>query len=147
MELIKIKRALTWFCRIILLSGTTLMTYVVLLPQYNFSHWVPHAYLKRIGAPYTFQLWLDHNLDKLAHFIGAICILLLLYGAKLFFQQQSHLRLYLCVVFTTCCVIGAELAQKWIGRGFSFPDILFGIGGILIALVLIKKTRLRDFLS
>lgn len=146
-EVTQIKYALTWFCRITLLGATSLMTYVVLLPQYNFSHWVPHAYLKRIGAPYSFQLWLDHNLDKLAHVIGATSILLLLYGAKLFFQKQAHLRLCLCVISTAFCVIGAELAQKWIERGFSFPDILFGVGGILIALILIKKTPLGVFLS
>ena len=147
MDQTKIKRALIWFCRITLLSSTVLMAYLVLLPQYNFSHWMPHGYLKSIGTPYSFQLWLDHNLDKLAHFLGAFFILIFLYGAKFFFQKQSNSRLHLCTFITMACILGAEIAQKWIDRGFSYPDIFFGTFGVLLALFLIKKTRLGDFLN
>lgn len=147
MDQIKIKRALTWFCRITLLSSAVLMTYLVLLPQYNFSHWMPHGYLKGIGVPYSFQLWLDHNLDKLAHFLGAFFILILLYGAKFFLKKRTNSRLYLCTVITITCILGAEIAQKWIERGFSYPDVFVGILGVLVALIFTKKTRLGDFLS
>jgi len=123
------------------------MTYVVMLPQYNFSHWVPHGYLKSIGASYSLQLWLDHNLDKLAHFLGAIFILILLYGAKIFLYKRDNLRFYVCIYITFALIIGAELIQKWIERGFSYADILFGLMGVFFASFLIKKTTLGSWLS
>ena len=147
MNQIDTKMLSKWFCRIVLFSGIGLMTYLVLLPQYNFSHWVPHGYLKSIGTPYWFQLWLDHNLDKLAHFLGALFILILLYGAKVFFQSCANTRLISCTIITVICILGAEITQKWIERGFSYPDIFFGVLGVLLALILIKKTRLGNFLG
>lgn len=141
------KHILIWFCRITLLGGISLMIYVVTLPQYNFSHWVPHGYLKSIGAPYSLQLWLDHNLDKLAHFLGAIFILTLLYGAKFFLYKRDNLRFYVCVLATFSLIIGAELVQKWVERGFSYADILFGVMGVFFASFLIKKTTLGNWLD
>lgn len=147
MDQTSLKRLSTWFCRITVISGIGIMVYAVLLPQYNFSHWMPHGFLKGIGVPYSFQLWLDHNMDKMAHFFGAIYVLTLLYGAKFFLYHNPELRFKLCAAITLALVVGAEIAQKWIERGFSFPDIVVGVIGVIIASLLINKTKLGKILS
>ena len=131
-----------WICRLTLLVGVVSMTYIVLLPQYNFAHWVPHGYLKSWGVPYSSQLWIDHHFDKAIHYLGASGLVILLFGAKLYYTATSTARLWWSAIIVLMLVIGAEIAQLIIDRGFSLPDILTGVLGIISSMLLLNMTVL-----
>jgi len=136
-----------WSCRLILVSMTAAMTYIVLLPQYNFSHYVPHPLIKRLGFSYKQQLWVDHNMDKAFHFFGALILVHLLFGANIYFRQRPNYRLVLSSALVLFAVFAAEYAQQYIGRGFSKPDIWIGVGGTCLAILLIKFSFIGKLLS
>jgi len=136
-----------WSCRLILVSMTAAMTYIVLLPQYNFSHYVPHPLIKRLGFSYEFQLWVDHNMDKVFHFFGAFILVHLLFGANVYFRQRPNYRLILSAAFVLFAAFAAEYAQDYIGRGFNKSDIWIGVGGAFLAILIIKFSFIGKLLS
>jgi hypothetical protein len=116
--------------RLALTILTGIMSYVVLLPSYNFAHLIPHDLLDSIGVSYNSQLWFERHSDNFLHFGGAaILVLLLVFSNILSTTNQPKIAL---IVVTGLC-IAAELAQLLIGRGFDEYDLLLGISGSFMA--------------
>ena len=112
------------------------MTYVVTRPSYNFSHWIPHDFIRSMGVPYSARLWAEQNVDVFLHFFGSFAITLLFFAAKLNLKLARPLTISLFVAFL--CV-SAELFQLSIGRGFESSDLLLGILGTFMAYLTIKN--------
>jgi hypothetical protein len=129
-------QASKWMFRGFLLFASFAMTYVVTRESYNFSHLVPHRWLREIGVPYPFVLWSEQNADILLHFIGAMILTVLISGSKLPFFNSRPLTIFILV--SALCV-GAELFQLIIGRGVESSDLLLGILGSFMAYSALKQ--------
>ena len=125
-----------WACRGAFLSIAAVMTYVVTRESYNFSHWVPHPLLKKIGVPYEVVLWAEQNADLFLHFFGAMILTLLIFGAKLWFLKTRPIAIFTVVSFLC---ISAEVFQFSIDRGFESSDLLLGILGSFMAYSTVNK--------
>ena len=119
-----------WACRLFLLAIVTVFTYVATRESYNFAHWVPHAFLKHIGIPYSTLLWAEQNADIALHFLGALFITLLLRSSQLSFISNPK---WMPVLIVVILCFGAEFAQHLIGRGIETSDLLLGICGSFVA--------------
>ena len=118
----------------VLLTG---MIYVVTRPAYNFAHWVPHNFLRRIGVSYDQMLWAEQNADLALHFFGAAILVFLIYRASLPILGKT-VKCALATVIVLC--IGAEIVQFTLGRGVETSDLLLGIlGGFMAYLAIDKK--------
>jgi len=105
--------ALKWACRSVFVVLAMLMTYIVTRESYNFAHWVPHHFLREIGIPYQVVLWSERNADLFLHFLGAMALTLLIYGARF--------KVFIAP------------------RGFESSDLLLGILGSFMAYSTINK--------
>ena len=123
------------------------MSYVALLPSYEFGNWVPVSLLQSLKAP---ESWVNHLLihaDKVAHTFGALTISLLYFLSLPDPTDnkpnpfQLNVTTFLILLFALA--LAAELAQLWIGRNFSFGDILAGMLGGVIATTIISRTKLK----
>ena len=121
------------FCRFALVTLASLMTYVVVQPEYNFAHWVPHHFLKRIGLSYKAVLYFEQHADILLHLFGAFILTLLLYCSAFFKNRLSVVIIILLLVLST------EIVQLIIGRGFDLIDLTLGVAGSMFALLLINR--------
>lgn len=126
---------------------TIAMTRIVLLPSYNMSHLIPHPLIRNLGLPYSFQLWIDHNVDKVVHGLGAFILVTLLFGSHFFFNHRPNARLTLSCLLVIPPIFLAEYAQKQIGRGFSQADIIAGLIGVVMAALLIRYTVIGRLMS
>lgn len=126
------------------------MSYVALLPAYDFGNWVPTIILNSYGVPSLWVEMLVNQADKLAHTFGAMVISLLYYSSLSYsaVRQVNPLRfsakVFLSLLFSLA--LSAELMQLWIGRNFSFSDIFAGMLGGGLALVLIKASKPKTIL-
>ncbi len=125
-----------WFSRLLLFALLASMTYVATRQSYNFSHWVPHHFLRDIGVPYSARLWAEQNADIFLHFFGAMSLTVLIYAAKISKILSRPLTISLCVAAMCLC---AEIFQYSIGRGFESSDLLLGFFGIFMAYSAINK--------
>ncbi len=121
--------------RTALLILAALMTYVVLLPQYNFAHFIPRNFLEALGMSYAAQLWLEQHSDAALHFVGAAALVILLTFSALWPGVQQARFAFTAVILL--CIL-AELAQLLIGRGFDEYDLLFGISGSFMAYLAVR---------
>jgi len=128
--------AVKWLSRITLLVLISIMTYVASRTAYNFSHWIPHDFVRSLGVPYSTRLWAEQNADVFLHFFGAFFITLLIFTAKLHKKVTRPLTISLFVSFLC---ISAELFQLYIGRGFESGDLLLGFLGTFMAYLTIKN--------
>ncbi len=119
-----------WLCRLSLATMAALFAYVVTRPSYNFAHWVPHNFLRRIGFDYSTLLWAEQNADIALHFGGAFILTLLLRGSALPIISAPRIRPFI-IVCGLC--LAAEIAQHLIGRGIETSDLLLGICGSFMA--------------
>lgn len=131
-------QAVKWACRGAFLLIAIGMTYVVTRESYNFSHWIPHSFLRQIGVPYQAVLWGEQNADLFLHFFGAMILTLLIFGAKLAFFQTRALAILIFVCFLC---LSAEVFQHAIGRGVESRDLLLGILGSFMAYLAINKNN------
>ena len=122
-----------WFYRCLLIVLTLSMTYIVIQPSYNFSHFVPHNLFRSLNIPYTAVLLFEQNADKALHFLGAASLVLLIHGAQVYKITKLH-----ALLFTILLCIAAEAIQLKIGRGFNSSDLLLGILGSFMAYLRIK---------
>ena len=125
-----------WICRTLLLSITGIFTYIVTLPGYNFSHWVPKNLLRRAGVEYDTILWAEQNADVALYFGGGLLHTYLLAESR--FKYASMPTIRPVVIVCTLCV-GAEIAQYLIGRGIETSDLLLGICGSFMAYLAINN--------
>jgi hypothetical protein len=125
-----------WICRGIFVLLMAVMTYVASRDSYNFSHWVPHRWLRQIGVSYETILWGEQNADIAMHFFGAMILTLLIFGSKLFFFESRPLTVFLAV---SILCLSAEGFQFMIGRGLESSDLLLGILGSFMAYWEINK--------
>ena len=128
-------------CRVLLILLFSSMLYIVLLPGYNFAHFVPHAFLRSLGIPYQYRLNFEIHMDKLLHFGGAFFLLLLFYGAKFNSHRSASFRLISYFILVVLMIISAEVVQHFRGRGFSISDLLFGLAGAISGLLTIILTN------
>jgi len=128
--------ALKWACRSVFVVLAMLMTYIVTRESYNFVHWVPHHFLREIGIPYQVVLWSERNADLFLHFLGAMALTLLIYGArfKVFIAHSWYI-----FVFVSFICLATEVFQLVIARGFESSDLLLGILGSFMAYSTINK--------
>jgi len=114
------------------------MTWVVTRPVYNYAHWVPRQFLRKIGVPYDVLLWAEVNGDLFLHFFGGLVLVLLIYLSRLPIFGRSALTALLSVI--ALCV-SAELFQYLIERGAQSRDLLLGIMGGFMAYLAIDKNK------
>ena len=119
-----------WFARIVLILLVLGMVYVVVQPEYNFAHWIPHDVLDQLGISYLSQLWLEQNADLGLHFFGSAVLYLLIWMSQ-WAVVKSQETSALLLVLALC--IAAEVVQHVIGRGFSERDLLLGFLGTFVA--------------
>jgi len=133
-----------WFCRTCLVLLVASMTYIVLLPDFSFSSWVPHELLRHLNIPYAGILLIEETMDKVIHFVGALIITLLFIQSNVAKTQGQH-QWYLKMVYLTipCLIVFAEFAQLYIGRSFSIADIIMGLAGFYLAIKL-NNRKLGD---
>ena len=127
-----------WFSRCLLLALIVSITYIVIQPSYNFSHWINHGLLKKLNIPYEWVLWGEQHADKFLHFFGAAILVMLIIKSQLPFINN---RLAVLLVCSLCLI--AEIAQLFIGRGFNSIDLLLGILGSFMAYLGIKDKYLK----
>jgi len=127
-----------WFSRVTLLLLTISFSYVVLQPEYNFAHWVPHRLLRDIGVPYAAVLWFERNAEVGLHLFGSWALCLLMFFARLPILTNKTYRPLICMLFI---ILVAEFAQWRIGRGWDFSDILFGTLGCFMAYFTIENNN------
>lgn len=125
-------------CRVMLLTLIIAAGYVVSRPSYNFSHWIPHDFIRQIGVPYNTVLWVEQRADVLLHFFGGLILSLLIYASKLPFFKNNATRTFI-IVCIFC--LAAEILQHIIGRGFDYLDLLLGILGSFMAYLSINKNN------
>ncbi len=128
--------ALKWVCRVVFFLSIIFLTYVVTRESYNFSHWVPHHFLRDMGVPYHTILWSERNADFFLHFFGGMILTLLIFGARISWLASSPLAIFIAV--SLLCVT-AEVFQSSIGRGAESSDLLLGILGSFMAYLAIDK--------
>ena len=121
---------LKWFYRIALFTIVIVFGYVALQAQYNFAHWVPHSFLRGIGFSYSSLLWFEQNADGFLHFSLGWLVTLLIY--------KSHFRIFIhhtgrVLLFIICSQLVVEIVQFYLGRGFDYTDLLYGIVGCFVA--------------
>ena len=116
--------------RLVLLILIASMSYIVLLPSYNFAHLMPRSLMDLMGINYASRLWIEQHSDVFFHFAGAGTLVLLFTFANLF-AGTKQAKPALVIVIVLC--FAAEIAQSWIGRGFDEYDLLFGISGSFMA--------------
>jgi len=119
-----------WFYRITLFTIIVGFGYVVLQPHYNFAHWVPHSFLRGIGFSYSSLLWFEQNADGFLHFSLSWLLTLLIYKSH-FRIFKFHARRMLLFIITS--QLGLEIVQNYVGRGFDYSDLLYGIIGCFVA--------------
>lgn len=129
-------QALKWACRSVFLLLAITMTYVTTRESYNFSHWVPHNFLRGLGVPYRAILWAERNADIFLHFFGAMALTFLTYGARLTFFNARPLFIFILV---SILCLSAEVFQFSIGRGMQSSDLLLGILGSFMAYSTVNK--------
>ncbi|GGZ99009.1 hypothetical protein GCM10008090_04450 [Arenicella chitinivorans] len=127
-----------WFYRMLLLTVLSIGSYVVLQPQYNFSHWMPHRALRSVGVPYDAILWFEQNADIALHLLGGLFITALLYASNLPLLKQSAAKVLACTV--GLCLL-AEILQLGVGRNVELKDLLLGISGSFMAYLTIKQKK------
>ena len=132
---------ITWLCRLLLIILCLTMSYIVLLPQYNFSHLIPHNFIRGLGVPYELRLQFEQHSDKIFHFTGALGLTILLDRSEIYFKNLAFKRLSLTIIIVGGMIIAAEIAQFKIGRGFSRLDIFMGLSGLLIAALFLFKRQ------
>jgi len=128
--------ALKWACRVVFLLLVILIAYVATRESYNFSHWVPHHFLRDIGVPYDAVLWSERNADIFLHFFGGMILTLLIFGARLSFLTPYPFAIFVAV---SILCLTAEVFQSSIGRGAESSDLLLGILGSFMAYLAIDK--------
>ena len=129
-----------WFCRGLLLLLIACVGWVVIQPEYNFAHWVPHAQLRDLGVPYSVMLWFEQNAHLLLHPVVAFLLVTLFFAAQLPWLIARQTRPGLVVVLI---LVLAEIVQWQIGRGFEAIDLFTGLLGVLAA-YWIKWTNKRE---
>lgn len=129
-----------WFYRCVLIFLGLAAAYVVLQPQYNFAHWVPHRLLRSIGIPYSVLLMAESNADKLLHPLLAFIFTILLVRSRLGALKTSDYRSMQLLIFI---MIAVECAQWFIGRGFGISDILLGTLGSYLAIRYLSSANRR----
>lgn len=126
-----------YLSRLLLLTMLAAMTYIALLPEFNFEVWVPVELLSALSVPSILVELITKQADKIAHFIGAFAVLLLCgEGNKSSLSTLDNSSRQLGVLLLVTVVV--EVAQYQIGRNFSLLDIAAGMLGGLSA-VLIRK--------
>ena len=125
-----------WLYRFAFVALTGLLSYLASRSAYNYSHWLPHSLLRRLGLSYNSLLWFEQHADSLLHFFGALLLTLTLSAARLPYFKQAELRPGLFVVMLC---IGAEALQLLIGREVESRDLLLGILGSFMAYLAIDK--------
>ncbi len=127
-----------WFYRTILFCLIVLMSYVVFQTQYNFAHWVPHRLLKSIGIPYQALLYFERNADVILHLLGAFVITLLIIKSDF----SMILKHQIWIVALVCAALFlVEIYQQQIGRGFDLWDLILGIVGCVMAMLISTKNH------
>ena len=127
-----------WFYRGILASFTVSVAYVVVQPEYNFAHWIPHPLLRGLGVPYDALLYFESNADKLLHPLIAFILVLLLAKAEIpRISEPPHRPLQILLL----TMLSAEIVQWKIGRGFEAADLALGLLGALCAYLIIYRQR------
>ena len=121
------------------------MSYVALLPAYDFTNWVPESILRTLGVSEVFLETLLKHADKLAHTFGAL-IISLLYFLSLTDSKAGRpnplkvgAKTFLTLLFMIA--VTAELIQLGIGRNFSLGDILAGLLGGVMAVSILKRKK------
>ena len=125
-----------WVLRGALASMLVAMTYIALLPEFNFEVWVPVQWLHSVNASDEFIGLILKKSDKIAHFLGAF-ILLALYISHS--ANRSSTTIAFSFFILSALIIGAEVAQLQVGRNFSLEDIAAGMLGGLCAATLAKS--------
>ena len=123
-------RYMKWFCRALLVSLASAMSYVVFQPAYNFAHWIPHGVLRDAGLSYSTLLLLESHADKILHPLGAFILTILLLGSAIPGISSPKNRAVLLLGLT---LLVTELGQWRIGRGFDVIDLGLGMLGIFAA--------------
>jgi hypothetical protein len=129
-----------WFYRAALLVLFVSMAYVVTRAEYNYAHWIPHAFLRNLGVSYASLLWAERHGDLFLHFAGAFALVPLINFAALPVVSITPQRAFLAVALVC---IAAELTQFLIGRGFETSDLLLGLLGSFMAYLAIDKKNNR----
>jgi hypothetical protein len=121
---------LKWFYRIALFILLIVAGYVALQPQYNFAHWIPHHFLRDIGFSYSKLLWFEQNTDGFLHFGISYLLTLLIFKSQFqVFRKYSGSLLF----FLVGGQLAVEISQFYLGRGFDYSDLLYGIIGCFVA--------------
>ena len=128
-------------CRIVLFALFIGLTYVVSRRSYNFSHWIPHNFIRDLGVSYESLLWAEQHADVVLHFLGGYFITRLIAASTLPFFKSDPSRIFVLV-----CIfcLATELLQLRIGRGFDYIDLLLGILGSFVAYLSINKNKNRS---
>ncbi len=119
-----------WFYRSSLALLGIMAAYVVLQPQYNFAHWVPHNFLRSIGIPYSVLLSAESDADKLLHPILAFILTVLLFRSRFPLLKDS---IYRPMMFMIAVMVTAEIVQFIVGRGYEISDLLLVLAGSILA--------------
>jgi len=116
------------------------MTYIALLPEFNFEVWVPVQWLNSVGASDEIIDLVVRKSDKIAHFFGAL-ILFILYRSHSVIRNSTTITFSLFIL--SLLIVGAEIAQLQVGRNFSLEDIAAGMLGGLCAAILTNSFEHR----
>ena len=139
-----------YLCRGALLLALAAMSYIALLPAYDFTNWVPEPFLRSLGISDSFLEALVNHADKLAHTFGALIISLLYFlsltdsktGQPNPFKISSKTFLLLLLLIA----VTAEIIQLGIGRNFSLGDILAGLLGGAMALAMLSLLKQKGYI-
>lgn len=135
---VKARPLQVWFWRALLLLLISSMAYVTTRPLYNYAHWIPHQFLRKMGVSYEVVYWGETNGDLLLHFFGGLILTWLIYLARLPGLGRSALLAFLSV---SALCIGAEIFQYLINRGVESSDLLLGILGSFMAYLALNKNK------
>lgn len=111
-----------------------------------FAIWVPVPALEASGTPdWLIVETIDHA-DKVAHLLGA-CLIVMLYVGAIGQTNRKPLSWLQTTSVVFLLALASEVAQHYIGRNFSLTDILAGVAGSLLALILLSLFRARRRIS
>lgn len=128
-----------YLSRLLLVTMLAAMTYIALLPEFNFEAWVPVELLSALSVPSILVELITKQADKIAHFLGAFALLLLYGEGRSSYSALDNSSRQLGVLLLVAVV--AEVAQYQIGRSFSLLDIAAGMLGGLSAIAIRKCGR------
>ena len=127
--------------RILLILLVVFSANIAFRPGLNLAAYTPNQLMRDLGFSYQAILAYEHHLSSVLHILVGFLLTLLITGSKLFLATATRKRVVVSATLVVGLAVCAEFIQAAIGRNVETADVVYGLIGILTAVMVILVKR------